>query len=402
MATVFGREYNALNLLLIIVCYAGSLAIFPGLSFDYDPFFRWPEQFTTLLLLAFVSSVFSVLGPRRMFLVCLPTTFFFMIVLGIPLGKNLSIENLLLIPFCFTAMQRLGFPFSIFVAGAAIILVPVLKIPLPAFGHTISMPDTEQVVFYCLNNLALLLLLSISRRNSLLAEHTQDMVRRLQGAVDNLTKINKGYQNSSILTEEKSRREERHKISRDIHDVVGYTLTNLLMMAKTSLVLLPPESGNVARLLNDVIRLTQDGMADIRRSLYELQAQEMNQPAGLLAIHRLIDYFQEATGIEVVVDYANVPNTYGPRVNLFLFRMIQEGLINAFKHGQATRIEVIFWKSSEYVQVGIHDNGKGCPAVVKGIGLSGMEERVKSLGGQLEIGDRPSGFAVMAQIPLEQ
>jgi signal transduction histidine kinase len=87
-------------------------------------------------------------------------------------------------------------------------------------------------------------------------------------------------------------------------------------------------------------------------------------------------------------------------IDLVLYRMIQEGLTNAFRHGKATLITVRLWIFQSELIVRIHDNGQGSPEIKKGIGLQGMEERIKKIHGRLEAKNVVDGFVVIAWIPL--
>ena len=88
-------------------------------------------------------------------------------------------------------------------------------------------------------------------------------------------------------------------------------------------------------------------------------------------------------------------------VDQVVYRMIQEGLTNAFRHGKATLIHVRLWIFQVELIVRIHDNGQGSPEIKKGIGLQGMEERLKKIHGRLEAKNVADGFVVSAWIPLE-
>ena len=79
---------------------------------------------------------------------------------------------------------------------------------------------------------------------------------------------------------------------------------------------------------------------------------------------------------------------------------MQEGLTNAFRHGRATKIEVQFWATTELLTINILDNGMGAFKFNKGMGISGMEERLSRIGGTLEAGNISDGFQISAFIPL--
>ena len=112
---------------------------------------------------------------------------------------------------------------------------------------------------------------------------------------------------------------------------------------------------------------------------------------------------QPATELRLVVE----PNVdqLDPTTSLTVYRLVQEGLTNAFRHAQATRIDTevcLEDKPSNRVRVRVSDDGDGLPdALGDGFGLRGMRERVSALGGQVAIGPRHGrGTELVATIPL--
>ena len=107
--------------------------------------------------------------------------------------------------------------------------------------------------------------------------------------------------------------------------------------------------------------------------------------------------------IKVELELGDVPLYLGEEANLTLFRLVQEGLTNALRHGKASRISVLFTRDGEGVFVTIQDNGIGSGKVGQktGFGLLGMQERVERLGGRLEVISEPGeGFTLKAWIPF--
>jgi signal transduction histidine kinase len=84
-----------------------------------------------------------------------------------------------------------------------------------------------------------------------------------------------------------------------------------------------------------------------------------------------------------------------------IYRLIQQGLTNAFRHGKADSVRVNLWRADTEIRVTIADNGKGSEDVQEGIGLQGMRERLSTVGGRIETRSRPDGFELSAAIPAE-
>ena len=230
------------------------------------------------------------------------------------------------------------------------------------------------------------------------------VAERLDRAVSQLINANLGFQEYAVMASEKSVMYERKRISRDIHDTAVHIFLNIIMLAESAVDLVDPQNTKLAGILQQLINQAKEGLRDTRQALRELRAIEESVPKGLKAIHNLVKIFEEATGVHVQIDYGNLPWEMNAEIDQVLYRMIQEGLTNAFRHGKATQIDIRLWifeteLGSELI-IRIHDNGQGAPDIKKGIGLQGMEERIQKLHGRLEAKNVSDGFEVKAWIPL--
>jgi signal transduction histidine kinase len=120
------------------------------------------------------------------------------------------------------------------------------------------------------------------------------------------------------------------------------------------------------------------------------------------AIFKIVSIFRKIAGIEVELNMGNLPHFLAQDLNLALYRTVQEALTNAVRHGKASEVRVSFWVESGVVLVAIADNGRSSLEMVKGIGLSGMEERIGALGGTVSFGKASSGgFSLSISVPLK-
>jgi signal transduction histidine kinase len=117
------------------------------------------------------------------------------------------------------------------------------------------------------------------------------------------------------------------------------------------------------------------------------------------AVIQLIKDFK-STGMKIDVA-VNGSYTILPTDHLqALFRLCQEALTNALRHGKADQIDIVMNFTESRVKVLITDNGVGCRKIVKGYGLTGMEERITGLGGTIHYGsDGESGFNIFVELP---
>ncbi len=229
------------------------------------------------------------------------------------------------------------------------------------------------------------------------------VVDRLDKAVSQLINANIGFQQHAVAAGEKSATHERKRISRDIHDTAVHILINIIMLAESAVDLTAPQHTKLSGILQQIITHAKEAVKDTRQALRELRAIEEASPKGLKAIYRMAKVFQEATGVQVAVDFGNLPWELEKELDQTLYRIIQESLTNAFRHGKATTIDVHLWiaevQSKSELIVRIHDNGQGASEMKKGIGFQGMEERMKPFQGRLEAKNVFDGFVVTVRIP---
>jgi signal transduction histidine kinase len=144
----------------------------------------------------------------------------------------------------------------------------------------------------------------------------------------------------------------------------------------------------------------EEGLQQIRKAMYRLRQQETAYPTGLNAIARLFRVFERATSIRIQCDFGSVPATVSDEIDSVIYHLVQEALVNSFRHGRATEVHVQFWEDGESLNVHMRDNGVGSAEVAEGIGLRGMRERVEGMGGSVRAGTVTDGFLVAASIPV--
>jgi signal transduction histidine kinase len=222
---------------------------------------------------------------------------------------------------------------------------------------------------------------------------------RLDGLVDRLTRLNLNYQEYARTVEEASIESERKRITRDIHDIVGYTLTNTITMMEAITDMMHLNPLGVSHLVELARSNAQEGLTQVRDALHVLRSGQVEYPTGVRAVERLLLLFQKATGVRVETAYTDVAWDFPDDLDSALYHLIQESLVNSFRHGKATRIRVSLTRRASGLELLITDNGVGADGFKEGIGLSGMRERLSRLGGSLAAGPTAGGFAVTATVP---
>jgi len=230
------------------------------------------------------------------------------------------------------------------------------------------------------------------------AEAEQELSHLREG-VQQVVQANVGFQELAAAVEESSMRRERLRITREIHDIVGYTLTNQTMVLQAAAVLLDRDHDKLRELLSSAEESARAGLQEVRQALRQLRIDAEGPVAFLNRLHQLCRTFDQATGVSVELSGAQTPENLPPALELVLYRMVQEGLTNAFLHGKATRVSVGLSLDEDDLTVHLADNGAGAEQITEGIGLTGMRERLSAWGGTLGYRGGSHGFTLWARLP---
>jgi signal transduction histidine kinase len=199
--------------------------------------------------------------------------------------------------------------------------------------------------------------------------------------------------------------EERARIARELHDVVGHSVSVMTVQAAAVRRLLEPDQEKEREALVVVEQTGREALAEMRRMVGVLRRPEeapalAPQPS-LEQLGRLVEQAREA-GLPVELRIEGAPVQLSAGVDLTAYRLVQEGLTNALKHARAEHAEVLVRYSDGHVELTISDDGPGGGDGEKGgHGLVGMRERVSVYGGELEAGPRPEGgYRLRAKLPV--
>jgi signal transduction histidine kinase len=198
--------------------------------------------------------------------------------------------------------------------------------------------------------------------------------------------------------------EERARIARELHDVVGHSVSVMTVQASAVRRLLRPEQQREREALLVVEQTGREALAEMRRMVGVLRRPEeapalAPQPS-LQHLDRLVEQAREA-GLPVEVRIEGDPLPLPAGVDLTAYRLVQEGLTNTLKHARAEQAQVLVRYGGGDVEVTVSDDGRGAGSGDGGgHGLVGMRERVAVYGGELEAGPRPEGgYRLRAKLP---
>jgi len=363
--------------------------------------FHFTGQFFFAVIVFFTMSVLLVFTNSNLIkILVLILKAGILIPVGIPLGRDLLIEFFLtsilileIVVYIHEPYNLIGSIFSIFIFGSVQHNFVVWKVKLPA-------PENQSIYTFSVLLLLFLLFGFILNRAMKKMVYFMQRSKELEGTIQNLIEANKSFQEYAITAREIAELEERKRISREIHNTIGYTLTNLIVMMESAIDFTRSDLTRTELLLDKARTIAEKGLEDIRFSLRLLRHVDDKNLGGVRAIQRMVDTFSQNTGIKILTEYGNIPWSFGQQIDAAIYNIVQESIINSLRHGHATEIKISFWKSSVDVQMEVTDNGVGAKNVHYGIGLSGMKERISALEGDFDVKSRSGSFEIQVKIPL--
>jgi|SRR5271155_2153226 len=206
------------------------------------------------------------------------------------------------------------------------------------------------------------------------------------------------------------RDEERRQIARELHDSIGQLLAALSM----NIAVLQSQSDKLdsagARAISENAAMVEQISREIRTISHLLHPPLLDVAGLASALRWYVDGFSERSKIRVDLE---IPERFGrlsDEMEIAIFRMVQECLTNIHRHSGATSAKIRVHEEDHRVLVQVKDQGKGIPPEKQlglnstgrtGVGFRGMRERLRQLGGTLEIRSDDAGTAVSATLPLQ-
>jgi signal transduction histidine kinase len=199
----------------------------------------------------------------------------------------------------------------------------------------------------------------------------------------------------------KAAEEERRRWARELHDETLQGLGGLRVLLSSA-----RRSRDLAA-LQDAVQTAVDRLADeianLRALITELRPAALDELGLAPALDALLDRARAAHGVEIASSIELQENAarFDPELETAVYRIVQESVNNAARHGEADHIDVDVLEHDNEFEIVIRDNGKGFDpdAPVSGFGLAGIRERVSLAGGRLEIASSDRGTAIVVALP---
>ena len=247
-----------------------------------------------------------------------------------------------------------------------------------------NLSSFSQFIFFFLINALILIIAIFAQYNKTEKEKKDTLYRELLDTHKKLKEYTEEVRRLSII-------EEKNRIARDIHDNLGHNMTALIMQLQMAEYYLNSDSSKSAELLNDSIKTARDSLTSIREVVETLRGNS----SILLAdktIQVLVDEFSTKTGVKIDLNVSGKATQNYDLVTA-LYHILQEGMTNALRHGNATNIWIELIYNNDIVEFTVKDNGTGAEIIKEGYGIKGIKERVKALNGSVEFKSE-KGFIV--------
>ena len=238
--------------------------------------------------------------------------------------------------------------------------------------YIISSIYNEQSMFFSVITYFLLQIYAFS---------TIEISHREEKARTELSLLNQELIATRFLLKETSRRQERIRISRDLHDVVGHQLTALSLNLEVSCHKVP---GEHKPMLEQNLSLAKKLLHDVRNVVKEMREEEQFDLTDALDA-----LFEQLPNCKLTI--LNAPKINSLSLKHQLVYSLQEGISNGLRHGRAEEFELDCQSNGNTVKIMLQDNGFGCGNIQEGSGLTGMRERLSEFGGEVSLTSNKKG-----------
>ncbi len=192
---------------------------------------------------------------------------------------------------------------------------------------------------------------------------------------------------------------ERNRLAREIHDTLGHSLTGIITGIEACIMLMDIAPEATKEQLRAIAQVARNGITDVRHSVNALRPDALETLDLEAAIRKLVEESESSTGVKIDLVFPVGLQDLDQDEEDVLYRIVQESITNAIRHGNATHIDVRIEREDNDLRIRIADNGKGCDDIQSGFGLHHMQERIDMLKGTLSYSGK-DGFVIEAVVPV--
>lgn len=235
---------------------------------------------------------------------------------------------------------------------------------------------------------------------TLLIRQNHQEKQRIASLNAQLEEANTRLRAYAIEAESMAETRERNRLAREIHDTLGHALTGIAAGLDATALLVDLAPDKAKEQLVKIKETALRGLKDVRRSVKKLRPDDLEHLPLRQAIVNMVEEFASSTGMKIDFEVLEWPERLRPDQEEVLYRVVQEGMTNARRHGHAKHLEITIGAKRGAIYLLLADDGEGADIaeLEKGFGLRHMQERLALLHGKLRYWS-DSGFTLEAILP---
>lgn len=230
-------------------------------------------------------------------------------------------------------------------------------------------------------------------------DHIAKAINHMTGELEKTRLENRALTQHTLVIQE----DERQRLSQELHDELGQSLTAIKVMAVTA----ARQNADTGKICGSITEICDHLMNVVRSMMQQLHPLVLTELGLKATLEEMVNHWAERhSELELSINCSEEVDGVDKNITIQAFRVIQECLTNVVRHSQASRVHIdlqLLERPIASLQLKVEDNGQGCDLnqANSGFGLLGMKERIKSLEGRLSIQSRSGeGMTVIAWIPL--
>jgi len=209
----------------------------------------------------------------------------------------------------------------------------------------------------------------------------------------------------AITLEELAISRERNRLARELHDTLAHTLSGLAVNLEAIRILIPQASDEVQEKLQQSLASTRAGLVETRRAMKDLRSKQLEDLGLRFALQKRAREAEQRAGFNLDMNLPDQLPEITPLIEQAVYRIAQEALENIVRHAQADTVRMELKLSGNELILKVSDDGKGLnlsqASENEHMGLQGMLERAKNVGGRLEINSQPlSGTTITFMVEV--
>ncbi|WP_458788213.1 sensor histidine kinase [Vallitalea sediminicola] len=342
--------------------------------------------FMAYVILSIIKNIFKEHSKVIFVILCLKI----LIILFIEINSKFAINYFIHAVYLLVIIEStslLNFRNSMIINCLAFIISMYKFFNLISFNNSIS--NISQMFLFILINSLVIVVLGF-------AKYHEEEKSKIDNIYKELLRAHYKLKDYAEKIKELTTIEERNRIARDLHDTLGHDMTGLIMQLEMTSSMIDKDVDAAKGLMEDSKVTARNSLKKVRK-IVETFKDESKIYSDIGAINELVDDFSNKTGVNIKFEVKGDKVALSPDVYITLYRIVQESMTNAVRHGEATQIKIIIIYEKNVIRFSITDNGVGCDNVCEGYGLKGMRERVGLLGGFIDYRNE-CGFEVIGEI----